>query len=121
LAITAGGVPFGAPMPEPSARLVARHRLGDGRHAGKLVRRRVGRHREGAQLAAADMLDRRRQVVEDHVDGAGNEIGQRRAGAAIGHMRHLDAGHRHQHLARQMHRGTVAGRGHVILPGFALA
>src|SRR5262249_45659269 len=46
------------------------------------VRARRRGHRERAQLAGADVLDRRRQVVEHQVHLSGEEIGERRPGAA---------------------------------------
>ena len=47
-------------------------------------------------------------------------IGDRGCGAAVGHVLHLAARHRHEHLAGQMHRGAVARRRHVHLAGIGL-
>ena len=66
------------------------------------------------------MLDDRGHVVEDHLHLAAEHVGDRRRGAAIGHVLHLDAGHRHEHFAGQMHRGAVARRRHVHLAGIGL-
>ena len=63
------------------------------------------------------MLDDRRHVVEDHLHLTAEHIGNRQCRAAIRHMLHLHAGHHHEHLTRQMHRGAVAGRRHVHLAG----
>ena len=54
------------------------------------------------------MLDDGGHVVEDHLDLAAEHVGDRGCSAAIGHVLHLDAGHRHEHFAGQMHRGAVA-------------
>ena len=66
------------------------------------------------------MLDDRRHVVEDHLDLAAEQIGERGRGAAIGHVLHLDARHRHEHFAGQMHRRAVARRRHVDLARIGL-
>ena len=44
---------------EPRARLVARHELAHGRDVRQRLRARRGRHRQRAQLAGPDVLDRR--------------------------------------------------------------
>ena len=76
---------------------------------------------ERAQLAALDVADRRRQVVEQHVHLAAHQVDQRRAGALVRHVQHLAAGHRLEQLAREVHRGAAARRRHVDLARVGLA
>ena len=56
------GVFLGAPTPNQCARLVARHELSNGRDVRQRFRARRGRHRQRAQLASPDVLDRRGQL-----------------------------------------------------------
>ena len=48
----------------PPARLVARHEFAHGRDVRQRLRARRGRHRQRAQLAGPDVLDRRGNAVE---------------------------------------------------------
>ena len=66
------------------------------------------------------MRDDRRHAVEDHLHLAAEHVGDRRSRAAIRHVLHLDAGHRHEHFAGQMRGGAGAGRRHVDLAGIGL-
>ena len=66
------------------------------------------------------MLDDRGHVVEDHLDLAAQQVGDRRRRAPIRHMLHLDVSHCHEHFAGQMHRGAIARRGHVHLARIGL-
>ena len=61
LSTISAGVFFGAPTPIPDARLVARHEFAHGRDVRQRLRARRGGHRQRAQLAGPDVLDRRRQ------------------------------------------------------------
>jgi len=61
-----------------------------------------------------------RHVVEDHLDLAAEQIGDRGRCAAIGHVLHLGARHRHEHFTRQMHRRAVARRRQVHLARIGL-
>ena len=61
--------------------------------SGKAAERLRAGDRERAHLAVAHDADRRRQRRHVHRDMAAEEIGQRRAGAAIGHVGELHVGH----------------------------
>ena len=82
---------------------------------------RVGAgHGESAQPAAPDVVGGGRDVVEHHLHLTGDQVGQRRRAAAVGHVHHVDAGHHLEQLARHVDRGAVAGRRHVELAGIGL-
>ena len=97
---------------EPCDRTKARHaRLGEGRQ----IRRRLGAlqigDRQDLQLAGAVQRHRGGERIEEHVDIAGDQVGQRRLRAAIGHRQHLDPGHHLELRRRQMRgRGRALGR-----------
>src|SRR6266850_3397684 len=70
---------------EPRGGFVSGNGFGDGRQPrqGRLA---FGRgHRERADPPALDMTDGRGQVVEDHMDSAGDELGERGTGALERH------------------------------------
>ena len=94
----------------PVLRLVARHRFGERRRIGQHRPARRRGHRHGARLAALDQAQGG-GIAEIGVDDAGGEVVQRRAGAAIGHVHHLQARHLGEELARQMLAGADAARG----------
>ena len=66
-------------------------------------------------LPAGDVLDRRRQVVEQHLHLSGDHVGERGRGAAVRHVGQLHPGHRHEQFAREVDRRAVAGRRQVDL------
>jgi hypothetical protein len=72
-------------------------------------------HRDGLQPAALDVRGRRAQAVEHQVDLAGDQVLQRRAGAAVGDVRDEGLGLQLEQLAGQVVRGAVAGRAVVQL------
>ena len=61
-----------------------------------------------------------RQIVEQHIDLAGQQIGIDAGRAAIGHMHDVELGHELEQLARHVHRGAVAGRREGELAGIGL-
>ncbi len=102
---------------EPRARLESLDRpgFGDRRHVGQRRAALAAGHRERDQLAALDLRQRRRQVVEHQVHRAADQVEQRRPRAAVREVDHVGAGHRLEELARQVDRGAVAARRHVEL------
>ena len=109
------GVAAGARMPSQELELVARDGFGDGRQAGQHGRRLHGAKRDGFELAASDLAEHGRRVLELHLNAARNEVDQRRPGAAIGDMGEIDAGQRLEQLRRKEvegadARGAVADR-----------
>ena len=121
LSMISAGVFLGAPTPNQHARLVARHEFAHGRDVRQRLRARRGGHRQRAQLAGPDVLDRRGQAVEHDLHLPAEQIGQRRRRAAIGHVNHVDAGHHLEQLAGDMWPGSIAADAMLILPGLALA
>ena len=93
---------------EPGDRAEARHAgLREGRQLGRgLGALQIG-DREDLQLAGAMQRHRGRERIEEHVDVAGDDIGERRLRAAIGDRHHLDAG-LHFELRRRQMRGRAA-------------
>ena len=61
-----------------------------------------------------------RQIVEHHLDVAGEQIGDRRRAALVGHVRHLHAGHLLEQLARQMNAAAGPGAGEIVVLGMCL-
>ena len=66
------------------------------------------------------MLGGGRNVVEHHLHLPGDQIGERRRAAAVGHVDHVDARQHLEQFARHMDRGPVAGGRHVELAGIGL-
>ena len=66
------------------------------------------------------MLGAGRNVVEHHLHLAGDQIGERRRAAAVGHVDHVDAGQHLEQFAGHVDRRAVAGRRHVELAGIGL-
>ena len=120
LSTISAGVFLGAPTPYQRARLVARHEIAHGRNVRQRLRARRGGHRQRAQLAGPDVLDRRRHGGEHDLHLPAEQIGERGRRAAIGHVDHVDAGHHLEQLAGHMGRGPVAGRRHVDLARIGL-
>ena len=93
--------------------LIARERLGHGRH----VRQRVGAgsagHRKRTQLAGLHIFDRRAQRGKQHLDLSRDQVGQRRRVAAIRHVYQIDAGHQLEQFAGEMAGAADAGRPHI--------
>src|SRR5215471_2267491 len=77
----------------PAARLIAWQELSHGRDVGQRVGARRGDHREGAQLAGPDVLDRRGHGGERHLHLSAEQVTQCKGDAAIRHMHYVDAGH----------------------------
>ena len=92
-----------------------------GGSSGAAGERLARRHRQAAQLATLDQRQHRTDIVEHHVDPPGDEVVERRAGAAIGHVQHLDPGHALEQLAGEVNRGAVTGGGEGDLARLALA
>ena len=89
--------------------------LGDGRHVGQLgdALRRAGG--DAAELAGLDELQDRRRADRGRLQAAGEQVGELRAGAAIGHVDDEDAGRHLQVLEGQVAGAAVAGRAVVQL------
>ena len=122
LSTISAGVFLGAPTPIPCARLVARHEIANGRDVRQHLRARRGGHRQRAQLAGPDVLDRRGHGIEHDLHLPAEQIGQRGRRAAIGHVDHVDAGHHLEQLAGHMvARPPMPADAMLILPGLALA
>ena len=71
--------------------------------------------RKHPQLAALGIFSRRRDRRDGHRDVPAEQIGDRRAGPAVGHVHQLDAGHAGEQLARNMTDRADAGRSVVDL------
>ena len=114
------GVPLGAPIPKKPPDSIARHELGHGRHIRKNMRARRGGDRQRAHLAGSDVLDRhdRRGERDQHLSA--DEVGHRRSPATIGHVGHVDAGHRFEQLAGHMRSGPDTRRRHAELSRIGL-
>ena len=120
LSTISAGVLFAQTDGEPLACLVARHEFAHGRDVGQCLEASGGRHRQRAQLAGPDMLDRCRQAAEINLHLATEQIGNCGRGAAIGDVRHVDVGHHLEQLAGQMGRISGAGRRHADLARIGL-
>jgi hypothetical protein len=72
--------------------LIARERLGHGRHVGQRVGAGCARHRKRTQLAGLHLSDRRAQRGKQHLDLSRDQVRQRRRVAAIRHVEQIDAG-----------------------------
>src|SRR5262245_15978449 len=88
-----GGCVFGRANAIPTTRLVARNEIAHGRDVWQHLQSCRGCHGQRPKLAGSDMPDRRRNRVEHGLNLARNEIGQRRARAAIVYLDHIDARH----------------------------
>jgi hypothetical protein len=61
-----------------------------------------------------------RDVADEDIDAAGDDVDQGRALALVGHVHHFDARHRRQHLRREVRGRAVALRGVGHLAGIGL-
>ena len=61
-----------------------------------------GRDADRDQRAGLDVRQDRREIVDHHRDAAGDDVLQRLAGALVGNVVHLDAGHRHEQRHAEM-------------------
>jgi len=77
-------------------------------------------HRQRAQLAGPDVLNRRALGGEVDLHLPAEQIGERGRRTTIRHMNHVDTGHDLKQLAGDMLRGSVAGRRHVDLARIGL-
>ena len=84
---------------------------------GKAGRALVAGDRQRLDAAGLDVRGRRPEAVEHHVDLAGDQVLQRRPGAAVRDVGDEGLGLQLEQLARQMVRGAVAGRPVVQLAG----
>src|SRR5215470_17095107 len=73
-----------------------------------------------AHLALVDQAERRRDVAEHELNMSGRNVAQGRHGAAIRHMRHLDASHALEQLGKEMVRRAEPGRSEGELAGLGL-
>jgi hypothetical protein len=108
--ITFGGVLAGARNPVP----------GDGVEAGKAARRNgrhvrhdrralFARHRQSTQRSGLQVRQHADGIAEHHVPLPADQVGDRERGAAIGHMRHLQAGLAAEQLGDEMIGRADAG------------
>lgn len=67
-----------------------------------------GRHRQHAQFARPDVLDHQTETAEINLHLAAEQIAHCGPPPAIGHMHHVDAGHRFKQRADQVGRGPGA-------------
>ena len=88
-------------------------------HVGKQRRTLRAAHCDHAQLARAHVRDGDARV-EEKVELAAEQVGQRRRGAAVGHVHGKGAGLRLHHLGGQVRRAAVARRAEAALAGVGL-
>ena len=97
------------------------HESGDcfrhGRNIGKFHRAALRGHREQAHLAGSDRLDDIRDVAEEHLHRSGQQRGNGRRHALIGHRDHVEPLARRQQRGRQMAQRTDAAGRVIDLPG----
>ena len=105
----------------PGDRLEAGHPgFGDGgqlRQAPRALRGRDGQRAQPSRLHVGQDGSRR---GEHQLALAGDDIGERGLCALVGHVHHVDAGHRLEELAREMRRRAGAARCVVEPPGVRL-
>jgi hypothetical protein len=89
--------------------------FGERRQFGHLRRAARSRHRERTQLAGADETGDAGEPRHDHRHATADDVAHRRCAAAVGHMVHLEAGHRREHRGEEMLAAAVAGRREVHL------
>src|SRR5215475_12488819 len=115
LSMTAVGVFFGRTKTNPVSRLITWNKLAHGWYLRQYIRTRLACHRQCPQLAGLDVCNRYRHRREENVHLPTEEIGNGRSPATKWNLRHVDAGHVLEQLAREVRRGSVAGRRHVDL------
>src|SRR5262245_62114506 len=86
----------------PPARLITRQEFGHARDARQRLRARRRGHRERPQGAGSDVFDRRRYALERDLHVAADQVAERLWPASIRHMKHIDARHYLEQLAREM-------------------
>ena len=95
----------------PSWRLVAGHAgLDHGRHLGQRRAAHRAADAERAQLAGAQMRQRRRNRAERHLGVAADHVDQRRRRALERHVQDVDPGHQLEQLAAEMQERADARR-----------
>ena len=108
---TASGVSLGRDQPEERHPVhVFETDLGEGRHVGQGRNTRLARHGERAQPPVQHERQRGRQIVVDDLDLPADDVGERRADAAVRDMHDVGAGRELELLAEQMADRTVARR-----------
>src|SRR5262245_8767183 len=115
-----GGRVLGGAEAGPETRLIAWQDVAQSWNVGQDLRSRLGRQRERAERAGADVLDRGRNAGEVELDLPADKIGERRTLAAIRHMDDVEAGHHLEELASDMRSRPDAGRCHADLARIAL-
>ena len=97
-------------MPVKVLRLVALYAgFVERRHVRQQRRALRRRDRDRLDAALADMADRGGELVHHAFDLAAEQVGDRRAAALVGHMQHLDVGHAHEELDRQVVGRAASG------------
>ena len=91
---------------EPARGEKFRKKLRHGRHVRKLRDARRRADRERLELAVLDVMQGVRRIVAHQLDMAGKEIGHRRRGAPVRHVREPDAGERLEPFDRKLLRAT---------------
>jgi hypothetical protein len=104
----------------PERDLVIEPRFFHGWYVGDRGRTRARGHRERAHGADANILGLRWNTVDHHGDPAGQQVGHRGAGAAVGHMHDVDARLLLEELLGKMHRRPGARRGEAVAAGIGL-
>src|SRR5262249_18895545 len=97
----------GRAQAKPRARLVARHEITEYRNVRQDLGARGRRHRQGARLAGANILDPRLDRAKEPWDWPAEQSGQRIAG--IRHVQQADARQRLEQLAENMRRAPRPG------------
>src|SRR5712691_8710014 len=88
-------------------------RLGQGRQLGHRRRTPGGRDRERAQPPGLDVGNHRSRGREHELRLTGDDVGERRLRALVGHVHHIDSRHRLEEFSGEV-RGRAAPRGRVI-------
>jgi hypothetical protein len=91
--------------------------LGHRGHVGQLRQALFGAGGDAAQLARLDVRQDGGRAHAGGFEPAGQQVGELRAGAAVGHVQHEDAGGHLQVFKRQVPGAAVAGRAVVELAG----
>src|SRR5262245_23118557 len=80
----------------PPAGLITRYELADRRNVWQNLQARCGRHRQRAELAGSDVLDRRSPAGEAQLRLSAEQVGESGRVTAIRHVGHARAGHHHK-------------------------
>src|SRR5713101_925206 len=92
-------------------------RFGDGRSLRQRVDALQAGHAQRAKLSGPDMGDHRRDAGNRHRDLAGDQVGDRRTGALVGHVNDVGPGLQLEILHGDVGRATVSRRAVEELPG----